>query len=331
MISLTLISSIHCFNDRFENKNEISICSDMEVSYYIECQSIEGHYSATCLNADKRSAVFKFEIDDNLNDAGIKESNQLWTRIEPLLKRSFGRIEVILSMEKIETKSVQRRKRSERSSKKMDKESVKIQVEMRPVRNSAKDMELLLTDDKTACRKFLSLDSVAKSDDSCWNENTKGIFLEEGIDFKGVDLFRQENNSSNIKIASSTTSTTTPSTTAHLTVSTTATTVTKTATTHTSTTTHISTATTHQTVISKPINELIPREHITSSSYSWCYSWCNKMNYTKCQLTVDTDFLQCECVCVHMGSNMKKTVDKKIWYGNINKYECVSKIWNRSP
>ena len=293
----------------------------MEVSYYIECQSIEGHYSATCLNADKRSAVFNFEIDDNLNDAGIKESNELWTRIEPLLKRSFGRIEVTLSMENIETKSVQRLRRSERSSEKMGKKSVKIQVEMHPVRNSAKDMELLLTDDKKACMKFLSFNSIAKSGDSCWNENTKGIFLKEEIDFIGVDFFRLENNPSNdipqsenevtttsvattiatlttplTKTISTTFPTTTTSTTAHSTLATKATTVTKTAKTHTPT------ATTHQTVISKPINELILRENITSStspsSYSWCYSWCNKMNYTRCLLTVDTDnnFRQCEWI-----------------------------------
>ena len=298
----------------------------MEVSYYIECQSnSEKYYATACLTADQRSALFTFKIDANYEDTNINESNELWTRIEPLLKKSFGRIEMILSEEHIKTIPVQKRRRNERSSTKIEKESVKIQVKMHPVRNSAKDLEKLLADDKTACLKFLSFNSIAKSGDSCWNENTKSIFKEKGIEFLGVNMLPLENNSSNDKFASPIKSTTKneaakTSTITTLTVTSKKTISTIFSTTSTSTTslwtkplTSIpltiltpllnatikpSTTTTHQSVISKPVNGLVLKETITSStissSYSWCYSWCVSMNYTKCQLTVYTDFRQCE-------------------------------------
>ena len=296
----------------------------MEVSYYIECQSnSEKYYATACLTADQRSALFTFKIDANYEDTNINESNELWTRIEPLLKKSFGRIEMILSEEHIKTIPVQKRRRNERSSTKIEKESVKIQVKMHPVRNSAKDLEKLLADDKTACLKFLSFNSIAKSGDSCWNENTKSIFKEKGIEFLGVN-FRVENNPSNDKFASPIKSTTKNEATKTSTITTLAIMSTKTISTIFSTTTTSttlpstkpstsipltiltplsnapikpSTTTTHPSVISKPVNGLILKETTSSSlssSYSWCYSWCKSMNYTKCQLSVYTDFRQCE-------------------------------------
>ena len=122
----------------------------MEVSYYIECQSIVGYYNPTCLTADIRLAVFTFDVQ-------FQESNELWPKIEPLLMKSFGRIEIILSSNKIETGSLEKRRRSGRSLKKLDKTTVKIHVEMKPVRNSAQDIEELLKDERTACMKFLGL------------------------------------------------------------------------------------------------------------------------------------------------------------------------------
>ena len=298
----------------------------MEVSYYIECQSIsEGYYAATCLTADKRSAVFTFKIDVNYEDTNINEPNKLWTRFEPLLEKSFGRIQIILSKEQVETTPVQKRRRMGRSSTEIEKETVQIQVGMHPVRNSAKDLEQLLADDKTACLKFLSFNSIAKSGDSCWNENTKGIFKEKGIEFLGVNILR--NNPLNDNFASTINSTTKNEAPRTSTITTSTITSTKTSSTISSTTTSSTTSpltkpstaipltktiltpllnatikqsitTTHQSVISKPVSGLILTETIPSasltSSYSWCYSWCLSMSYTKCQLTVYTNSRQCE-------------------------------------
>ena len=300
----------------------------MEVSYYIECQSnSEEYYDPTCLTADKRSAEFLFKIDANYQDTNINKSNELWTRVEPLLKKSFGRIEIILSKEQIQTFPVRKRRRNGRSSTQIEKQSVRIQAGMHPVRNSAKDLEQLLADDKTACLKFLSFNSIAKSGDSCWNENTKSIFKEKEIEFLGVDMLRLENNPSNDKFASPIKSTTKNEATKTSTITTLTITSTKTISTIFSTTTTSTTSpltkpstatlltktiltpllnapmkpsitTTHQSVISKPVNGLILKETITSStlssSYSWCYLWCMSMNYTKCQLTIYTNFRQCE-------------------------------------
>ena len=296
----------------------------MEVSYYIECQSnSKEYYATTCLDADKRSAEFSFEIDVNYQDTNMNESNGLWTRFEPLLKKSFGRIEINLSEEQIQKFPVRKRRRNGRSSTQIEKQSVKIQVDMHPVRNSAKDLEQLLADDKTACLKFLSFNSIAKSGDSCWNENTKSIFKEKGIEFLGVN-FRVENNPSNDKFASPIKSTTKNEAAKTSTITTLTVTSKKTISTIFSTTTTSatlpltkpstsipstiltplsnapikpSTTTTHPSVISKPVNGLILKETTSSTlslSYSWCYSWCTSMNYTKCQLTVYTDFRQCE-------------------------------------
>ena len=278
----------------------------MEVSYYIECQSIEGYYNPTCLTADIRLAVFTFAVQ-------FQESNELWPRIEPLLMKSFGRLEIILSSNKIETGSLEKRKRKGRSLKKLDKTTVKIHVEMKPVRNSAQDIEELLTDERTACMKFLGFDSTAKFGDSCWNENTKEIFSGEEIDFLGVNLLWQNKNSSNDALINPIAPVLAPPTYAatksdpNLTSleepSTTIRSIQSTSTTDTSTqisfitdVTSSSTTVTQMSTTTKITVPITPKNGSSltetsnttifekKSSFSWCYSWCKSNNYTHCAL-----------------------------------------------
>ena len=67
----------------------------MEISYYVECMSLKGDFNPTCLTEDDRTAEFTFGSIANVLDNDSKKSGKIWARIEPLLKKSFGIVEIV--------------------------------------------------------------------------------------------------------------------------------------------------------------------------------------------------------------------------------------------
>ena len=145
----------------------------MEISYYFECFSYKAElFDPKCLRIDVLTVEFSFEMpfDDDYKDISSSNSTKLLKNIEPLLKQSFGVMEINLSTTKIL------------------KGSVIIVEELRPVRNPVSDIKLLLENDKDACKEFLD-----ETNDLCWNKNTKKIFREKEFEFLGVKIIDEQN------------------------------------------------------------------------------------------------------------------------------------------
>ena len=141
----------------------------MEISYYYECYNFKANFDPKCLKIDVLTAEFSFwlPLHDDFNDILSSKSKTLLKIIEPLLKQSFGAMEINLSS--LETK--------------IEKGSVIIVEELRPVRNSVPEVKLLLSNNKTSCEKFLD-----ETNCLCWHENAQKIFQEKGFLFLGVKL-----------------------------------------------------------------------------------------------------------------------------------------------
>lgn len=139
----------------------------MEISYYFECFSYKADYDPKCLRIDVLTAEFSFQMqfDEDYNDILSSKSTTLLKDIEPLLKQSFGVMEINLSNTKIR------------------KGSVIIVEELRPIRNSVSEIKLLLNNDKNTCEEFLD-----ETTDLCWHKNTEKIFKEKGFKFLGVSF-----------------------------------------------------------------------------------------------------------------------------------------------
>ena len=166
----------------------------MEISYYVECMSFKGDFNPTCLTEDDRTAEFTFGRIDNFSNNDSQKSGKIWARIEPLLKQSFGKIEVVFSMDNISQSDLSKQRR------KIQKFQLIVQLTMRPVRHSAEDMLLLIKNNEEACKQFLTNISNDASENSCWSNTAKRIFSENGIEFIGVIL----NSTSSQEDASST-------------------------------------------------------------------------------------------------------------------------------
>ena len=141
----------------------------MEISYYYECYNFKAYFDPKCLKIDVLTAEYSFWLPshDDFNDILSSKSKTLLKIIEPLLKQSFGAMEINLSS--LETK--------------ITKGSVIIVEELRPVRNSVPEVKLLLSNNKTSCEKFLD-----ETNCLCWHENAQKIFREKGFLFLGVKL-----------------------------------------------------------------------------------------------------------------------------------------------
>ena len=142
----------------------------MEISYYYECFTYKAKYVPKCLEADFVSAKFVFDLEflEDYKNISSAESKKLLSDIIPLIRKSFGGIDVDLSKIRIEEGSVQ------------------LLVEIKLIRNSVSDIESLLNNHEDACRKFLGKESIDSVGDKCWYKNTEKIFEDEGYTF--VDL-----------------------------------------------------------------------------------------------------------------------------------------------
>ena len=142
----------------------------MEISYYFECFSYKADYDPKCLRIDVLTAEFSFQMqfDEDYNDILSSKSTTLLKDIEPLLKQSFGVMEINLSNAKIR------------------KGSVIIVEELRPIRNSVPEIKLLLNNDKNTCEEFLGVSD--ETTDLCWHKNTEKIFREKEFKFLGVSF-----------------------------------------------------------------------------------------------------------------------------------------------
>ena len=120
--------SIHCFNRNATNDVTAINCLDMEISYYLECYSYKAEYVPKCLKTDVVSAEFSFDMpfEENYFDISSENTQQLWRDIGPLLKRSFGKIEISTKLKRI------------------TKGSVIILIDIQPTRHSAADINSLL-------------------------------------------------------------------------------------------------------------------------------------------------------------------------------------------
>ena len=139
----------------------------MEISYYYECFSYKANFDPKCLTLDVLIAEFSFKLPfhDDYNDILSSKSTALLKIMEPLLKKSFGAMEINLSCTKIR------------------KGSVIIVEELRPVRNSVSEVKLLLSNNKNSCEEFLD-----EKNCWCWHTNTQKIFRENGYEFLGVRI-----------------------------------------------------------------------------------------------------------------------------------------------
>ena len=121
-----------------------------------------------CISMTARAA-FKFaeSFHEDYKDLKSVKTNDLWNKIEPLLVKSFGVIEVDLSLVNIEPVMIEEQ----------IQESIQTEVDILPIRNKnnpgdeifVEDINTLLADDQ-------------------WNKNTENIFTDAGIEFVGVEL-----------------------------------------------------------------------------------------------------------------------------------------------
>ena len=141
----------------------------MEISYYFECFNYLEDYDPKCLTADVMSAEFTFDIlfEDDYSDILSEQSQELWNDIKLLLRKSFGKIEINLSI--IEMRSG----------------SVIMTVEIKPIRNSISDIKKLLNNEEETCRLFLN-DFSEDISKNCWNAYAEQIFIDGGYKFMGV-------------------------------------------------------------------------------------------------------------------------------------------------
>ena len=162
-----LLFSVHCFNRNASQLTPLIECVDMEISYYYECFRYKANFDPKCLEIDVLTAEFSFKLPfyDDYNDILSSSSTSLLKIMEPLLKQSFGTMEINLSSTKIR------------------KGSVIIVEELRPVRNSVSEVKLLLSNNRTSCEEFLD-----EKNCWCWHTNTQKIFRENGYEFLGVRI-----------------------------------------------------------------------------------------------------------------------------------------------
>ena len=192
---------IHCFNE-YANKNRAGTpkpCSDLEISYYIECESkLVEQYNPTCLTMDNRYAAFEFGSMGNDSKQGLQK------QIEPLLKQSFGKLEIYFSEDK--RKDTNKLARCSRKSTRKDSSTRTLYLQMKPIRESGESIDLLVANDIEACNQFLIHESTNNEKDQCWTDNTKQIFSEHGIEFIGVSLEQKHSPSDEIFHSTPTTS-----------------------------------------------------------------------------------------------------------------------------
>ena len=122
----------------------------MEISYYVECMTLKGDFNPKCLTEDDRTAEFTFGRIDNVSDNDSEKSGKIWKRIEPLLKQSFGKVEIVFSMKEIPQPSYSKLRRQ-------IEPSWIVEITMRPVRHSAKDILLLIENNAYSKKKLLWL------------------------------------------------------------------------------------------------------------------------------------------------------------------------------
>ena len=139
--------------------DETPFCLDMEISYFFECHTEQPTSNNTigCIARDMRRAAFKFAefFYEDYNDINSAKSNELWNRIKPLLEKSFGFLEVALSLVDIQPVSI------------IIENEIKTEVDILPIRNtqnvsdeiSAEDIISLLKNEKQICEKFLKFKS----------------------------------------------------------------------------------------------------------------------------------------------------------------------------
>ena len=141
----------------------------MEISYYFECFNYLEDYYPTCLTEDVVSAEFTFDIlyVDDYSDSSSEKSIKLWNDIKPLLRKSFGKIEIDLSVMG------------------MRKGSVIITVEIKTIRNSIIDIQKLLNNEEETCKLFLN-DFSEETSKNCWKASAEQIFIDVGYKFLGV-------------------------------------------------------------------------------------------------------------------------------------------------
>ena len=145
----------------------------MEISYYFECFKVFEDSRGSdleCLTLNAISAEFKFDMQfiDDYNYLRSEKSKQLWFQVQKSLKQSFGTIEIDFALKEIV------------------KGSVKILVEMNPLRDgSAEDVKMLLENNDETCKKILGNDESTFGT-GCWTQNTKAVFAKNDFVFLGV-------------------------------------------------------------------------------------------------------------------------------------------------
>ena len=77
----------------------------MEISYYFECLTRlpKSEKTLQCIAIEIRRASFSFSesFHEDYKDTKSEKSKELWNKIEPILKRSFGVMEVDLTLVQI--------------------------------------------------------------------------------------------------------------------------------------------------------------------------------------------------------------------------------------
>ena len=129
-------------------------------------------------------AAFKFYIPFHEDYQNMKSSVSidLWNKIEPLLHVSFGYIEVYLTWIHIYALR--------------EEGSVIFEVDIQSIRNRrnpannvlAKDIISLLENNVQSCTKFTDYTSSDKQGLDCWDKQVKQIFLNNDIEYFGVNL-----------------------------------------------------------------------------------------------------------------------------------------------
>ena len=160
----------------------------MEISYFYECDTLDSQIgSLKCLEVKLVAFEFveTFQLDyENLES---ETSIYLWNELKPLLEKTFGDIQVELSLVNLREGFFARNLREE---------SIIVYVETLSIRNrknptekiSNKNIISLLQNDKKSCTKFLGYNSTYNEEENCWKKRAERIFLEKGFKFRGVYL-----------------------------------------------------------------------------------------------------------------------------------------------
>ena len=126
-----------------------------------------------------------FHLDyENLES---ETSIYLWNKLELLLEKTFGDIEVDLSLVNL---------REGFCARNLREGSIIVYVEILSIRNRKnptericnKDNISLLKNDKESCKIFLGYNSTNNDEGNCWKKRAEKIFMNEGIQFLGVYL-----------------------------------------------------------------------------------------------------------------------------------------------